>query len=343
MHVEQLQTRTEILASPLSLRVVSALADGVERMGGSRAEFLHAARLEPAQLRSHEVIVPRAEMYRLCEVALDLTGDPAFGLHWADVCDNAFNPLSHLIVHAPTLRHGFQSMFQFNRLLSRAPSFEMIEDANEVTLMAAPLSAESARVHRLCTEMMLAAVFRIIQTFVPHARADVVSFEHHAPSYRAEYTRLFKDTVRFGQPFTGIVFDRSLMDAVSPHEDADVHAALRVIAERRALRLARQEPFALRVRDALVEQGCAQDRAMERVARELGMSSRSLRRRLVAEGTSYSSVLNEALAILAKQLLRDARHTIQDVSFAMGFANSSAFHRAFKRWTRMTPGEFREQ
>jgi AraC-like DNA-binding protein len=81
---------------------------------------------------------------------------------------------------------------------------------------------------------------------------------------------------------------------------------------------------------------------MEQVAHALGLSVRSLRRRLADEGQSYAAIANEALTIVAKHLLRDRQRTIQETAYEMGFADTSSFHRAFKRWTGTTPGAYLE-
>jgi AraC-like DNA-binding protein len=80
---------------------------------------------------------------------------------------------------------------------------------------------------------------------------------------------------------------------------------------------------------------------MNTVARALGFSTRSLRRHLAAENTSYSAIANDTFAALAKRLLRDERRTLQETAYQMGFTNLSSFHRAFKRWTGTTPRSFR--
>jgi AraC-like DNA-binding protein len=103
----------------------------------------------------------------------------------------------------------------------------------------------------------------------------------------------------------------------------------------------RREPFALRVRDLIVQRGITHQIDMEAIARSLGISVRSLRRRFAAEGTSYKTVVNEARATVAKELLRNNELTIQQAAFEMGFTATSTFHRAFKRWTGMTPLHFR--
>jgi AraC-like DNA-binding protein len=202
------------------------------------------------------------------------------------------------------------------------------------------LDGASLEAQRVASEMLVLGIVRLIRSFCPQARVDDVSFAYPAPAYHAEYARLLGLVPHFGQPQTQVVFDRALMSMTSLHKDEDVHEALRAIAERRILRLTEQAPFTMRVRDLLVEQGPMQP-DMDRIARALGLSKRSLRRRLVSEGSSYKAIVKEALAIVAKRYLREKRLTIQETAYEMGFADSSTFHRAFKRWTGKTPGSYR--
>jgi AraC-like DNA-binding protein len=80
---------------------------------------------------------------------------------------------------------------------------------------------------------------------------------------------------------------------------------------------------------------------MDEAARSVGLSVRSLRRRLSSEGSSYQTVANEALVIVAKHLLMPKQYSIQETAYAMGFADARSFHRAFRRWTGVTPGAYR--
>jgi AraC-like DNA-binding protein len=140
-----------------------------------------------------------------------------------------------------------------------------------------------------------------------------------------------------------VVFDASLLDLPSPYRDEDLHQALRRIAERRMLQVTHNLPMSWRVREYLVEQGGKPHIDMPDVARALGMSTRSLRRRLNHEGASFHELAHEASASVAKQLLRNKHWSIQEAAYEMGFAHTTTFHRAFKRWTGTTPKEFRQQ
>jgi AraC-like DNA-binding protein len=321
---------------------VQGLLEAVETVGVPRVRLLRAAQLKPEQLEVADFRLPCSEVYRLCELAIDVTEDPALGLHWAEkLSGDTFNPISHMLAHSATLRQAFESLQQFRRLLTDQASYELTESEDSVTVRCLPPTGASLRARRFTAEMLLTSLVRLIRSFSVHARPTRVSFAYSAPTYRAEYERVFEGTERFDQPFSGIVFDRALMNAVSPHKDEDVHSALRSIAEQRVLQLTHRVPYALRVRDFLVQQAPSGRAEMATVARSLGLSVRSLRRRMDAEGKTFNAVANDAQAIVAKNLLRNTQRTIQEIAYELGFADTSSFHRAFKRSTGTTPLAYR--
>jgi len=327
--------------STISIRVVRGLVAAVEELGVPRAVFLRAAELRSEQLASAEARVTRAEMFRLCELAMDLTADPAFGLHWGErPTAFAFNPLSDLVAHAATLRDALEALCQFHPLLSDKASFQLCKGADQVTVRCLHLGAAPPRMQRFVSEMRVSGLFLLLRSFNPEAPLQRASFEYAAPSYQGEYARVFEGAERFEQPLTGIVFERALMDATSPHKDQDMYDGLRAIAERQMSQM-QGASFARRVRDLLLQQRSTGQMDMASVARCLGLSVRSLRRRLVAEGVTYTSVANDALAMVAKHCLVEEQCSIQETAYEMGFSDPSAFHRAFKSWTGTTPNAFR--
>jgi AraC-like DNA-binding protein len=185
----------------------------------------------------------------------------------------------------------------------------------------------------------------MVRYFRRGTRIYQASFEHPAPSYRSEYTRLFDGVERFDQSFTGIVFDRALLSASQLNGDAELYRVLEVQAEARTARLGRKASYAERVRHHLLDaaQDRGQDFDMGDVARALGVSVRTLRRRLQEEGVTYSTVAGEAFADLAKRLLVDEERSVEETAYAMGFSAPTSFHKAFKRWTGTTPKVFRQR
>jgi AraC-like DNA-binding protein len=315
----------------------------VERAGVPRECFLRATKLDPELLEAPDGRVLRSELFTYCETALDLTQDPGFGLHWAEwISANTFNLVSHLLAHAATLRQAFDSLFQFGDLVTDQLNIRIVEDGDEIELRRGHVTSESLRIRRLAAEMSMLGLFRMLRDFSPQAGIRRVNFEYAAPSYCAEYARVFESTERFAQPFTGLVFSRALLDLPSPHKDPDIQSTLRALAEQRVSRIRQgAAPYWLRIREHLTQQAAPHRVGMNAVAQCLELSLRTLHRRLADEGKSYTAIANEASASVAKRLLIEEQRTIQEVAFAMGFADASAFHRAFKRWTGTTPMQAR--
>jgi AraC-like DNA-binding protein len=83
------------------------------------------------------------------------------------------------------------------------------------------------------------------------------------------------------------------------------------------------------------------DPALSAIARQLGMSVRSLQRALAEQGTTYRHVADTARCTAAQRLLAETKLTLSQAAQKLGFSDLPAFHRAFQRWTGFTPGEFR--
>ena len=330
--------------SGVSVVVLRGLVEAVEQKGVARSELLGRLDLPPGVLSDPEGRLPWATIYLACEAAVTLTEEPALGLHWADaLSERTFVPISHLIAHSSSLRDGFELLSRYFQLLCDQTVHRFLDIDHHLPLQCLPLASESPIVQRFSAEMMVGGFWRLIGSFSPRARPERACFAFPAPSHAAEYARFFEGAERFDQPFTGIVLDGALLVVPSPQRDDDVRIALEELAAQRLRRIQRRTPYAVRVREHLVEHAWPHRTDMPSVARAMHISVRSLRRRLVAEGTSYDEVLHEALAIVAKRFLRNPNRTIQAVAYDMGFSDASTFHRAFKRWTGTTPNAFRER
>ncbi|HET6331774.1 MAG TPA: AraC family transcriptional regulator [Polyangiales bacterium] len=325
----------------LSIVLVHSLLEHVERAGVSRDLLLTAAEFDSARLEDKDARITLAEYDRLWEVALDATGDDALGLHAAEhVSATTYSLLAHLVERAATFREGIEGTLRFHRLVADRPTLELIEDGSTATLRC-KVEDGAPRCRRARAEHVMTSFYRWVRFFSPSAPVLRASFDHAAPSYRAEYTRIFEGAEHFDEPYVGIVFDRNLLDASTLHKDEELHNALAAEAKLRVARIAGRETYADRVLEVLMRGGAAQRLEMSSVARTLGLSPRSLRRRLEAEGASYNAIAENALTTFAKRLLAVEERTIQETAHEMGFSDASAFNRAFKRWTGTTPSSYR--
>lgn len=326
------------------MRVVRALLEAVEQCGVPQMRVAASAQLDRSALSDLDRRVERAAVYQLCEAALDATHDAAFGLHWAErLPDSAFSPISQLALQSANLAEALGHLEQFHWLLCDEVNFRVQEQEGLVIVQTIKVTGASARVQRLVAEMIAVGLTRLVRAFRSNAPIERVSFDYPAPAYVSEYTRIFGARVRFEQPYCGLAFERALLAATSPFVDAEFHRNLRNFTERRIGELNQQASYHSRVRALLIQAGSQRSVNMQTVARGLGICDRTLRRRLSAEGTSYDAVASDAWMTIAKAQLLDPQRTIKETAADLGFGDRRAFHRAFRRWTGMTPAQFRNR
>jgi AraC-like DNA-binding protein len=147
--------------------------------------------------------------------------------------------------------------------------------------------------------------------------------------------------ITFDTGANGLAFAASTLALPVVSADAPLHSVLTQHAERALPPEPPAEDWLARVRlktrEALGEGGGT----LERVARALKMSPRTLQRRLSEHGTSFQDVLDVERQELARRLLEDPRLSVSEVAWRLGYSELTAFNRAFKRWTGKTPGEWR--
>jgi AraC-like DNA-binding protein len=148
--------------------------------------------------------------------------------------------------------------------------------------------------------------------------------------------------IEYDSRISSIALEPSLLAQKVIGADPVVEAAMLRYVEEVTSRLPEQG-MAGRVRRHVLASLQTGEPTVETVARQLGTTSRTLQRRLHEEGTSFQQVLDEVRREVAVTHMRAQRATIDEVAFLLGFEKPSSFHRAFKRWTGITPGEFRKQ
>jgi AraC-like DNA-binding protein len=300
--------------------------------------------LERAALAGAEARVTQAAYNQLWARLAEASGDEDFGLHFAERLDlDALDVIGHLVAKSATFGQGLDRVVAFSRILHDAGRVEIEREGT------------GARVYPGCrgllhewprhvAEFSVAAVVvlgRIVTqaTWAPRE----VAFRHPAPARTAEHQRLFGVTPRFDQPETSVVLGtevlalpvRESQPGVVTYLDAYARAALEKLGPP-------DDDLSTNVERAIA-------RAMDRgppdlapVAAQLGLSARTLQRRLAQAGTSFQALVDGVRRAYAERYLADDRLALGEIAFLLGFSDPSNFHRAFRRWTGLTPAAFRE-
>ncbi len=191
---------------------------------------------------------------------------------------------------------------------------------------------------RLLQEAVMAVAMRMLHelTGMPVAPAEVL-MSHQAPADVAPHAAVLRVPVRFDQPLTCVVMHERMLDMKLPGADAALHARLTAELEASAPALS----LAARVRRELrlaLHRGAP---GMAAMAEQMGLTPRTLRRRLDAEGRSFEALRDEVRLTMAGELLRLTGLPVSDIALALCFASHGAFIAAFRRWTGMTPSAWR--
>lgn len=320
--------------------VVAAAA----KRGVPASELLAAAGLDPQSLIASDGRVPAEAALRLWRAAAGLCGDPGFGLSLVDDLHPYYvTGLGFAVQGSATFGDALHRLARFFALVNQQAELELVDDGRLVRVrlvVRAELGVEELR-HPV--ECLLAVLLWTGRRATGAALQPVaVAFRHAAPAELAAHERAFGIAPRFEQPWDELVLARAAL--ATPHRSPS--RELLALAERRLQRqlaeLPPVEAFAARVRRMLREELSLGEPTLARLAARLRVSERTMQRRLSSEGTSIQALLDEARREISLRRLAESNQSIGEISFLLGFAGVSAFHRAFKRWTGSTPAAYRQ-
>ena len=200
------------------------------------------------------------------------------------------------------------------------------------------------RLHRAVFDETLASWVTFARWLVNRQDHDAtcIYFPYPRPADIREHQRIFRCPLVFDAPLTALTFPRSYLDIPLAQSDPALCRLMdqRAEAELKALG---GDDWLTRVRREIMTLLAEGEVSLGRVAGRLGISERALQRRLQEQGFSYQQVLDATRQTLALKYVRDEQFSLAEVAFLLGFADQSAFNRAFRQWTGETPGHYRRQ
>ena len=277
----------------------------------------------------------------LLERCAQATACPHFGLLVGQQADVAtLGRLGSLMRESPTVDAALRSLILHMHLQSRGgvPTRSVVGDRAIVGYVIYQRDMRgTAQVH----DLVVATSYKVMRSLCGRAwRPLAVTFSHAKPSDVTPYRQLFRAPLHFDADATAVVFDRRWLDHALPGSDTALHAFLQRTIAAESVQFS---DLVERVRSTLrtmIPTGRATEVS---VANLLEIPSRTLRRQLIAKGTSFRALAMETRYEIARQLLTDTRMAITEIAAALEYADPSAFTRAFRRWTDMSPAAWRAQ
>jgi AraC-like DNA-binding protein len=214
-----------------------------------------------------------------------------------------------------------------------------------VTRLAYTPGDPSIGPHGQPTEQVLAMYTRVcreavgFETWAPRE----VHFRHRAPKDSTAQRRFFGAPVHYGQTDDALLFATTDLRAPMKAADPELLPILVRHADECLKKLPRSDDFRDGVRRVVIAELGSGDVTIERVADRLGMSARSVQRRLQEDGPSFKDLVAETRLALSRRYLGDPSLTLTEAAYLLGYSDLSAFSRAFRRWTGTSAIEFRRR
>lgn len=313
------------------------------RAGVDVTEIYRRLGVEPRRLMEPGVRHPHRYQAVFWSAVEAVSADPEIGLHLCPFLSPfAGEVLMHLFASSPTLGEGISRVLQHARLLSDHLSLRLQTglDGPDVALVSCLGDATTPR-HSEITFFcgLLQSVRAGSGGLFSPSRIELRSA---AIAAVIEYERVFGCPVSFESAETRCWFPRAQLDLSLPHCDPEVALAHEMLVQRRIRRLLKRDRVR-RVRSVVVSRLEGGVCSLGDVAAELRVSPRQLRKDLLDAGTNFNEIVSDARRSLAKRLLLTGDESIARIAEILGFSERSAFFRAFKNWTGLTPGQFRRR
>lgn len=303
--------------------------------------ILKEVALTRSQTSDHEGRIPFHKHVALLEVAARELRDPCYGLHLGQSLSlKDFDLLGYICLNSATLGDALNNVKRYSRVYSEGFDHTIVREGDTAAIVAEVLDTNS---HSLPQSVELVVSLNQSQMSVLLGyEVGVVAFElaHKQVGPKSEYSKVLKAPVRFNAGRTATIIHADLLDAPILTADQKLLDILKRHAEDVLGRRLGGDNIRHMVRSLIASRLQSGKISIDDTARELGMSSRTLARRLHADGVTYRDLLNDLRRQLALRYLNDGFHSYAQIAYLLGFADVSAFSHAFKRWTGSPPSRY---
>lgn len=282
--------------------------------------------------------------YRLTKInnlwrkASEIIGDPCFGLKIAEMWHPSnLGALGYAMLTSKTLRTALERMDRYHRVITDEQPIKL--DETEAGLTVSLVFSHDIPERNDAVLALIMSICRL--NYITDLEPVSVTFTHPIPSCSARFFAYFQAPVIFEASANSLTLPIAAVDKNLPGSHPQL-AELNDQVMIEYLAKLDQDEITQKVKAIIIDQLPSGNVTEESVARALYMSSRSLQRHLQREDTTYTTLLNEIRQDLAEQYLTEQDISLTEIAFLLGFSESSAFSRAFKRWIGVSPSEYRK-
>jgi AraC-like DNA-binding protein len=326
------------VTSLFARKVVAAAGDGIDG-----AALLSGAGVDPDGQWDSRAMIPSANYYALIEriaAQIDITDLPV--RTGASMRLDEYGALGLAFKAATTLGGSYARVERYARLWTSVVEYELRPDPRG-TLFILHRSGARRLGLRLSNEATLASAVSLARQVSPAPVVPLeVRIQHAAPKSVAAHEEWFGCPVRFDAGLDALLWSHETLAQPNILGDEGISRYLVSHLDAELSEIAGDAPLVGQARNAIAQALNEGTPKMADIARGLGLSPRSLHRRLSEHGLSFQTLTEETRRELAEGLLRNERYSLAEIAFLTGFSEQSSFTHAFKRWAGRTPASYRK-
>lgn len=336
------RSKTQATATVATIKHYARLASAV---GVEVEPLLARYEVDASRLDDPDGRVPYSLVLDFIGEVLARTDDDTWGLklgalgRWGFVAE-------YLARNSPTLGEAFERIADYARLVVDTAHLELIHRDKSV-LLRGSLPVEhmpnlSERVVRQGIDVWLAMLVSFGRMITGMDWEPIrVAFTYRKPDDTEAPDQFFRCPLAYEQPHNQIEIAPEVLELEVASADSELARILERHCDELLEKLPAGEGIIERVRRQIAGAVAGGETAIGQVAKELGLSSRTLQRHLAEEGTSYQALLDATRRQLSIAYLAERTLSVGEVALLLGYSDTRAFARAFKRWEGRTPSEYR--
>ncbi len=328
----------------LRSQMVPAFLKVIRMAGADLSEVIAKYKLPDDAAERREVDVPLGVLYSISELAAEHAKDPDLGLHLATrLPHGSYGILEYVGRSSATVRQAGERFLRYSRLLNDLVQFRF-EPMQDSFALIQRVEGHPQCVGRHAGEMFIALVVRYMREITGTDVSPVrVAFAHGKPADTSELEAYFRAPLSFGAGENRVELPLDMLDRPLVSRDPALFLVLDEQAQKLLAEQAGRTDEIAKVRAEVRKQLEDGQPQLGAVAKALGTSARTLQRRLEANDTSFQQVVDSVREELARLHIANAKLSLGDIAYLLGFSEISAFTRAFKRWTGETPSRWRDR
>ncbi|EJN06327.1 DNA-binding domain-containing protein, AraC-type [Phyllobacterium sp. YR531] len=290
-----------------------------------------------------ETLVSVSQMTSAIRNALNLSNDPHIGLRLGlGMRITTYGVYGFALLSSPTCRAACQFAQKYHAL-TLPMSDQLFTETNTHGIWSTEPNASMVsdlQLYIFKVEHILGTIIAFAKDIIGDFQVAAIRLRYPEPSDSSTYRQVFNCPILYGQPANELMIDTALLDRTPRHAHESTFSAVQRLCDDMLGKMATSSGVAGRLREIFME-SAGRFPPIEMACEHLGISARTLRRRLASEGVSYQTVLDETRLNLAKRYLLETGLTMEEIASRLNYSDASNFRHAFRRWTGKSPVEFR--